>query len=168
MRTTTATKVMAAGAALAGLLALSGCSMLGGPEDPKRDEDSGEIVEASESDAFALRIGDCMNYGESEETEVETVATVPCAEPHDTEVYAATYYEGDEFPGMDALETRADEYCAAEFTGFVGTDPAVSEIFYSYFTPTEASWDQIDDREILCMVVDLEGGVTGTMGGSNR
>lgn len=168
MRTKTANGVMVTGMALAGLLALSGCSMFGGPEDPKRDDESGEIVEAAEADAFAIRIGDCLNYGDSEATEVETVATVPCGEPHDTEVYAAMDVAGDEFPGMDELELQADEFCAAEFTTFVGTDPAVSEIFFSYFTPTEMSWNQIDDREILCMVVDLEGGVTGTMGGSNR
>ena len=109
-----------------------------------------------------------MNYADSEETEVETVATVPCAEPHDTEVYAAMDVAGDEFPGDEEIDLQADEFCAGEFTGFVGTDPAVSEIFYSYFMPSEASWNGLDDREILCLVVDLEGGVTGTMAGANR
>lgn len=167
MRTKKATGVMATGAALAALLVLSGCGLLG-PDEPKRDDESGEIVEAAEADAFAIRVGDCMNYGDSEETEVETVATVPCAEPHDTEVYAAMDIAGDEYPGEEEIDLQADEFCAGEFTGFVGTDPAVSEIFYSYFMPTEESWNGLDDREILCLVVDLEGGVTGTMGGSNR
>ena len=153
---------------------LSGCSavsdILGGGE-PVRDDETGEIVEASEADAFALREGDCLNaqeaFGEGA-TEIETIPTVPCAEPHDGEVYATMRLAGDEFPGLDEAAAEADEFCYAEFPSFVGTSYEDSELDYTLLSPTKASWDLMDDREVACIVVDFDADVTGTMEGAQR
>src|SRR5665648_436349 len=80
-----------AGAALvsAALLALAGCSLIGGASDPERD-DSGTIVASDDdADVFALRVGDCM-ASTDEATEVQTVPTRPCTELHDSEIFAST------------------------------------------------------------------------------
>jgi len=149
--------------AVAGL-ALSGCSLInqfteGG--NATRD-DSGEVVESNDStDVFTLRVGDCLNDSTATET-VETVPTVPCPEPHDSEIYASIIIEGDTFPGAEDVLAEADAACLDAFSGFAGVEYADSKYFYSYYFPTESSWEG-GDREILCTIYDEAGPVTGSL-----
>ncbi|WP_024286065.1 septum formation family protein [Cellulomonas sp. KRMCY2] len=140
-----------------------------GPGDAVRDEESGEIVEGSDSDVFSLRIGDCLNTAEAE-TEVQSVQTIPCAEAHDSEVYATTDLADGEFPGQDEVFAQADDFCYAEFETFIGVSYDDSEIYLQSMAPTQESWDNMDDRQILCLAVDTttKGGVTGTMANAGR
>jgi hypothetical protein len=158
-----------AGAALVGaaLLALTGCSLIGGAQDPERD-DSGEIVSSDDdADVFALRVGDCM-ASTDEATEVQTVPTRPCAEAHDSEIFASTTLPDGDFPGDDAVAATADDYCYGQFQSFVGMAYEDSVLDLRYFMPSKESWDGMTDREVLCIVIDPAGGVTGTMQGANR
>lgn len=157
-------------AALAGvaIFALSGCSVLGGADDPERDEDTGEIVESTdETDVFAIRIGDCVETAELG-AEVETIPTRPCSEAHDSEVYAGTEMTETDFPGDEATQAQADEFCYGAFSQFVGMAFEESTLGYMYLMPSEETWNQLDDREILCLLVDPAGGVIGTMKGVGR
>ena len=169
----------AVGVLASATLLLTGCSavqgMIGGVE-PERDEATGEITEAANADAFALRVGDCLTYAEevpaevSEEEpeleEVSSVPTVPCGDEHDSEVYAAHDLEGEEFPGDDAIIASADELCFADFQPFVGTAYDDSTLDFTFLAPTATSWEYADDREVLCIVMDPAGGVTGTLKGA--
>ena len=142
-------------------LALTACST---PTQNTRD-DSGAITEANDdADVFDLRVGDCLD--EAGDEEVQSVPTVPCADEHDYEVYSSTDVEGGDYPGQDAVNAQADEYCVMAFDAFVGTAYDESALDYSYFTPTQESWDFNDDREILCMVFHPEEKLTGTAKGS--
>jgi len=146
-------------------LTLSGCAFLdqltGGPE---RDTD-GQVVSGDETtDVFTLRVGDCLNDADAGE-EVETVPTVPCDEPHDSEVYASVIMPDDAFPGQEAIFELADAECLAEFEAFVGGDWDTSPYDFSYYYPTEGSWAD-GDREILCVIYDPEGPVEGSLEGS--
>lgn len=156
----------AALAAVAGtaLVGLTSCSFIS-PADPVRD-DSGDIVASSDSDVFQVRVGDCLNVLELDE-EVESVPTVPCSESHDGEVYASSDLPDGDFPGEEEIEVLADEYCYGEFAGFMGVAWENSELDFTYFRPTQDGWDRLDDRELLCIVVDPDG-VTGTLEGSAR
>lgn len=157
-------------AALAGaaIFALSGCSLLGGADDPERDEDTGEIVESTdETDVFAIRVGDCVETADLG-TEVQTIPTRPCSEAHDSEVYAGTEMTDADFPGDEATDAQADDFCYGEFNQFVGLAFEESVLGYMYLMPSEQTWNELDDREILCLVVDPSGGVTGTMKGAAR
>ena len=151
--------------ALLALVTLAGCTA--GADAPERGDD-GEIVEAvEESDPFALLVGDCMNAADLG-TLVETVPTVPCADAHDSEVYAVTDVADGDFPGDDALAAQADEFCLSEFEKFIGLSYQESEIELSYLTPTEQSWNELNDRELLCFVIDTAGDVTGSLKGAAR
>lgn len=145
-------------------LALSGCSLLPsltGGETATRD-DSGEVVEGNEStDVFTLQVGDCLNDATAEDT-VETIPTVPCTEPHDSEIYASILMEGDIFPGTDAVIAEADAACLDAYAAFTGIEYADSIYYYSYYFPTEGSWEG-GDREILCTIYDEAGQVTGSL-----
>lgn len=152
-----------------GAVVLTGCSALEsitGAGEPERN-DAGEITEEGDASAFSITVGDCLNVSELG-TEVETVPTVPCDQPHEAEVYAATDLPDGDFPGDDAVLTAADEFCLPEFEAFVGMAYDDSELYYMPFTPTQGSWDGMNDREILCLVEDPSGEATGSLQGAAR
>ncbi|TDX81096.1 putative regulator of septum formation [Rathayibacter sp. PhB151] len=158
--------VLAAAAALA--LGLTGCSginsMMGGET---RDDTSGEIVDGGTTDVFQLRVGDCLNDELSETaTEVTDVPTVPCSDAHSYEVFQnITMAEADEYPGETATTEQADSECQAAFEGFVGLSYEESQYDFSYYYPTQESWDG-GDRVINCLITDPAGPSTGTLSGA--
>ena len=136
---------------------LSGCSLLnslgGGPP-------------AGEVDAFAIKVGDCLNDADVSD-EITSVPFVECSQPHDSEVFARTEITGDVFPGDDELETQLAEFCRGDaFTQFIGIEFADSMYDTSGYYPSESSWES-GDRELLCTVWDKDAQVTGTLAGIN-
>lgn len=152
-------------------LALSGCGavqQLLTPQ-PERDPDTGEIVAAADAGVMTIRVGDCItSFAALEGTDVTTVPTGPCADPHEAEVFARTELAAGAFPGLATVQEEAEAFCGAEFGEFVGTPWEDSTLDYSYLSPTEAGWEQLDDREILCLVLDPAGPVTDTLAGAAR
>ncbi|PDP86981.1 septum formation family protein [Glycomyces fuscus] len=149
--------VLAAG----GVFALSGCgvlmSVIGG----------GNVME--------LNVGDCFVEEEMNTAlsggEVSNIPLVDCAEEHDSEFFFAYDMTEAEYPGDEATMTQAEELCTGEnFTNFIGVPYAESEIYAYYLYPTQQTWDQLNDREIICYVTTADIGemVTGTLEGANR
>ncbi len=159
-----ATRVSAAllGAGL--LLVLAGCA----PEDAKRDEATGEITEAADAGVLSIAVGDCLGSSDQlageEETEIQSLPTVPCSDPHDSEVYAEMTFQEEEFPG-DAVVSELDEYCYNAFSPFVGLAYEDSVLEYSLLYPTEVSWEQ-GDRIGQCVLIHPTELVTGTLEGA--
>lgn len=146
---------------------LAGCSLLGGPSDPARDAETGEIVEGSDTDVFAIRVGDCL--GDTNlETDLESVPTVPCGEPHRSEIYASFQLADGDYPGVEAAAAEAEVLCLGAFEEFVGVAYDDSLLYATTITPTAESWERVDDREVLCIVYDPDVEVTGTLRGANR
>lgn len=117
---------------------------------------------------FELKKGDCFNKPSDEV--VSDVASVPCAELHDYEIFAAIDYEAaseEAFPGTVDIEAFVNVECAALFEPFVGTSYTDSVLFIYYLAPTEESWDS-GDREVLCALYHPDEQLTGSMEGSNR
>ncbi|MEG9227128.1 septum formation family protein [Aeromicrobium sp. Sec7.5] len=154
--------------AVAGLI-LSACSDT--TTETERDE-SGEVTERNDdASVFEIQVGDCYNFPDDSATssEVETLSAVPCADPHQAEAYHEVELEGDEFPGTPAVEEQADAECLAEFETFVGAAYDTSTLEFTYLAPTEASWDQLDDRLVSCLIVDpANPEVTGSLEGAAR
>lgn len=158
------TRAIALVAVASASVALSGCSILNqitGGGQATRD-DSGQVIEGNDNtDVFTLQVGDCLNDATAAET-VETIPTVPCSQPHDSEIYASHIMSGDTYPGQDAVIDEADRVCLEAFDSFVGIAWADSIYYYSYYFPTEGSWSG-GDREILCTIYDQAGQVTGSL-----
>lgn len=142
----------------ASALALTAC----GPEAAQRDEASGEITASADADVFSLEVGDCLDMEAATETEVETLPTVPCGDPHDGEVYAENELTGDEVPAD--LEDQAGTFCYDAFAPFIGMAYEESTLDFSYLAPTPASWDE-GDRAVQCVLLSPEP-VTGTLEGA--
>lgn len=141
---------------LAAVLAASaGCSLT--DTGPERDA-SGALIESGEVEALDLQVGDCFNGpGAGGGETVLTVMVVPCDELHEFEVYHAFDLEDGDYPGTDAVQELWIAGCLSEFEGFVGMPFDQSELDISGIFPTAETWNELDDREVLCSVTAVSG-----------
>lgn len=145
-------------------VALAGCSLLGGgggssSATPSADATTGD-------DVFSIKVGDCLNDADAS-GEVSTVPIVDCSQPHDSEAYFSGNLPDGNFPGDSAVTQGAEGICGPAFTDFVGAPYKQGAGYdYTYYTPTESSWNA-GDREVMCVAFDPSGAkVTGTLKGS--
>lgn len=113
-----------------------------------------------------LEVGDCIAQS-LEGDSVSTVPVVPCSQEHNQEVYAIELIADGAFPGSDAVSEQARQVCRAEFEVFVGLAYDDSDLYLNTLYPTEGSWGG-GDREIVCLIYDKVGPVTGSLRGANR
>jgi hypothetical protein len=136
-------------------VALAGCSLITGVPD-------------GETDVFSVKVGDCLNVT-TDADEVSSIPIVDCAEPHDQEVFDRFEVDGDSYPGDAAIEDQRVAYCEGDaFTAFVGVSYDESIYATSGLTPTQSSWDDQGDREVLCTIGDPNGQTTGSLKGANQ
>jgi hypothetical protein len=129
-------------------------------------DDSGRIVDGGDLDVFTMQIGDCFQDIGDEAAEVANVSAVPCGQAHDNEVFYIFALSGDAFPGEESVEQSASEGCLPEFETYVGAAYEESHLDYSWLTPTLRSWNEKDDREIVCILFDANlDRLTGSMKG---
>ena len=142
--------------------ALAGCTIT---TSSGRTSGTGEPAPSTTSaDVFQIKVGDCVN--DTQQSEVQELPQVDCAEPHDYEVYYQFQMTDAEFPGLDAATELAQNTCAEEFGTFVGTPYESTVLDLNYLTPTEDSWNRGNDRQISCLVYDPSGTTSGTLEGS--
>lgn len=153
---------VAAGVAMA-LLAVA-C----GGADTARDED-GVLTEPQEISVFDLRVGDCFDDPDLGATSVETLWAMPCSAPHDNEIFLVFDLPDGPYPGSEVVEEGSDGRCLDAFEPFVGSDYFQSDLDFFTVTPTEVSWETVDDRTVYCVLfaVDLSK-LTGSMENSER
>ena len=147
-------------AAIAGLLVvgLGACS-----DEPERDE-SGQVTEGGEADVMDVGVGDCLPDSGGTGT-ISSMEVVPCSETHSAEVYFSYQVPGDTFPGD--FSQVSEQQCTPAFQEFVGMPYDQSALVYTTLEPTAESW-QAGDRELLCIIADPAGNVTGSLRGANR
>jgi hypothetical protein len=128
---------------------------------------AGEITSAGIVDAFEVRVGDCFDDEAFASTEIAEIPAVPCSQPHDNEAYAKFDVPGTEWPGDERIEELAYEGCFERFAGAIGRSYEESVIDYTAIWPSEGSWKQRADREVICVGYHVEfEKLTGTIIGS--
>jgi hypothetical protein len=159
------TRTLAIATVAAASLALSGCSLLGnivgGGATPPPSTDPSSV------DVFTLNVGDCLLDDKTSGDQITDVPRIDCSQPHNSEAYASVTMDDGPFPGSTAVDDKAVADCKAKFNTFVGLDYDQSQLNFTYYYPTEASWAQ-GDREILCLAVDPAGQVTGSLKNARR
>ena len=112
--------------------------------------DTGEIVAGGDVSAFEFRPGDCVN-GLVDKQESSQLPAVPCAEPHEGEVFATFDLPGGDYPGLAKVNADAEAGCLARFAEYAGP-AAEADVSINLFhlSPTEGSWAQ-DDNVITCV-----------------
>ncbi|MBT5773669.1 MAG: septum formation protein [Dehalococcoidia bacterium] len=103
---------------------------------------------------FELKVGEC--FDDPTDATVTDVEMVDCEEAHDNEVYAVFDMPDGDFPGVSVIEQAALDGCFEAFEPYVGIDYGSSILDYSWLVPTPKSWEDGDDREVLCIVYDLD------------
>jgi hypothetical protein len=142
-----------------------GCSQEAEQDASTRDT-AGNVVEGGDVGAFKLQLGDCIESDAG--TEVESLPVVPCDQPHLYEVYHLFDIPDGDFPGAETVNTLSEEGCLAAFATFVGIPFEQSQYTFTSLTPTELTWTQADDREVVCMITTTDSTtVTGTLQGAN-
>ncbi len=130
------------------VVALAGCS-----SDQTTRNAEGDIVEEGDLGVFVVREGDCIDLPTGID-EVSTFTGVACDAPHDAQVFAAfDVVDAAEYPGSSIIQETADSGCVDRFESFIGVPYAESIYYMQTFIPTPESWDSLDDREVLCVVV---------------
>ena len=124
------------------------------------------LLTACQGNVFDLAVGTCFDDPGGGD-EVSEVPVVECDEPHDNEVYHSFDVPDGEYPGDARITQLADEGCLAAFADWAGIQYDDSRLYYSYFVPTQASWAELDDREVLGYLYDgnleqLTGSTEGT------
>lgn len=164
---TTSRRAFAVLSAGAVAITLAGCSLLGvGLTGNSAPASPADPTAGIETDVFTVEVGDCLNDG-GVDAEVSTVTKIDCTLPHDSEAYAGITMDDGDYPGEGAVRGQAETDCTDRFDMFVGLDYTNSELEFAYYYPTAASWAQ-DDREILCLIMDPAGKVTGSLDGAAR
>jgi hypothetical protein len=153
-------------------IALSGCSLLSNVLDSGSSGGGTVEGEGDQTDIFSIEVGDCLNDAAADSDAVNSVPTVDCAEPHDSEVYDSVQLPDGDFPGDQAVTDQGFDACEAPFGTFVGVAYADSTLDYSIYSPTEDGWAN-GDREVLCIVFDIDADgnpiqSTGSLAGAAR
>ncbi len=117
-----------------------------------------------------LQIGDCFQdpLGGAE---VDAVPIAACSQPHDNEVYAILIVqEGPNapYPGPLQMRATADGECQADpFEAYIGQHYLLTDLEAVAYYPSQARW-AAGDREILCVVSDPVGQVSGSLRGTGQ
>lgn len=112
----------------------------------------GRVTDSGSESVFDLRTGDCMN--DLAETAVElSVDVTPCGGPHDAEVVSEFSLTESTWPGLPFVARQAERRCPQEVESASAGAPRPDEIETFYFHPTEESWDQTNDRAVLCVAI---------------
>ena len=122
---------------------------------------SGQITSGGRVSVTDLKVGDCVNDIE-EDKQVLSLPAVPCAQPHDAEVFAIFELTGSTFPGEAEVVSQVEPKCSDRLEQYAPAalnDPSI-ELYY--FAPNETSWRR-GDREVVCIAVDQTKQRTGSL-----
>lgn len=100
----------------------------------------------------------CLLVTDDLPPEVERLPIIDCEIAHTHEIYATVDYEEQSvFPGVEVLGEFAQVACLEAFEPFVGTSAFDSSLSYTWLVPTLGSWNDRDDREVLCVLASRDG-----------
>ena len=129
-------------------------------EAPPTTEDAPAGEPQETVSVFDLEAGDCFDDPEATSGTLSDLPLIACDTPHENEVFAVFDLPGGAdapFPGASAVDTGANDGCQGErFTAYVGVPFAQSRFLVTTITPNRESWEQVDDREVVCVLFDPE------------
>lgn len=127
---------------------------------------SGNPTAAATIGAFDLRVGDCT--GPLPTGSITTVSLIPCTQAHYWEAFHSGTLTDKAYPGQAKIYEDGNKLCAAAFTTFVGRKPEKSSLKFTFFHPTQDTWQNTGDREVLCILGSPAGGLAGSAKGINK
>lgn len=144
-----------------GVLALlAGCVA---DSSPTSETSPSEATPVEPPSAHELAVGMCLNDVSSPlGAELTEIPSVDCAEPHESEVFAAIPISTETYPGVDQLNDLAARECEVAFGEFIGLDYRVSSLSFHYYYPEFSQWAE-GDTTVYCVVFDPEAPSVGSL-----
>ena len=141
------------------------------PGDSVLDDTTTTGGSTTSINVFDLEAGDCFDVPES--GNITDVDGIDCDEPHDNEVFATFDVAGGPnapFPGSAAISAQAQARCTgALFTDYVGVPFQQSVFNATSINPTQQTWEELDDREVICVATSADGQpLTSSVRDANR
>ncbi|MGO2112962.1 MAG: septum formation family protein [Pseudoclavibacter sp.] len=142
-------------AVIGAALLMTGCA---GADDPSASQTpvTADPEDGAPTNFLDLEIGDCFDIP-SNLPDGEALLYSSCDVLHMFEAFAETELPSGDYPGDDAVESEAAEYCQPAFVEFVGESWTTSDFDFQYIVPSELTWGDSDDRTIMCLVTSLDG-----------
>jgi hypothetical protein len=109
---------------------------------------------------FGLRAGDCLDSGPNG----VAVTRVPCATPHDDEVFATFSLPGGSWPGDAAVRQQAGDGCQSRLAGYLNPQLAGAGLAQDFVFPDRVAW-RAGERTVVCEVGPSSGQFTGSVRG---
>ncbi len=139
-----------AGLVLSGvwLLAIAVAASVAIVSSASRDT-GGQITSGGSVSATSVQVGDCLGTL-ADATRVTSLSAVPCAQPHEGEVFAVFDLPPGDYPGVTAVTEQVESQCTERFAGYApaaAQDPSLG-LYYLY--PFEQNW-RAGDREAVCI-----------------
>ena len=138
--------------------------------DADADADAdGSHGPAGDGQIPTAEVGECITDQVANQR-IASFEVVDCDEPHVGELIHKFDLPDGDFPDRATVEAAVEDEClGATFEEYVGSPYETSEVFNTPVTPTPSSWEQADDREVLCFAT-LAGGVelSESVAGSGR
>jgi hypothetical protein len=129
---------------------------------PSSDTSSGKgsQVNGEEKSTNSLEVGDCWDL--PSDARVVAVRVMPCAVPHDREVFAVIDPPAGPYLGDTEFEKFVKVECVKKFTPYAGVDLMKSDYNSSALRPDHAQWEA-GDRRIICILSKFPAGkLTGS------
>ena len=108
---------------------------------------------------FGLRPGQCFN---SLPNGIAGAHAVPCAQPHDGEIYGAFLVAGNDWPGSAVLASQARLGCQARLAGYLNPQLDTSGLAESYAYPNSGAW-AAGEHTVICEIRGTGGKLTGSV-----
>lgn len=104
----------------------------------------------TEVSVWDIKPGDCFSYSDTSASTIDKVTLFKsCDSKHQYEAFHAANMNGDKtFPGEYAVQDFAEKECGKKFEEWVN---ASGDFNYTYIGPSQESWEQGDDREVMCV-----------------
>jgi hypothetical protein len=112
---------------------------------------------------FGLRPGQCFN---SLPNGIAGAHAVPCAQPHDGEIYGMFRVAGRDWPGSAVLASQARLGCQARLAGYLNPQLATGGLTDSYAYPNQGAW-AAGERSVICEIGGTQGKLTGSVRASS-
>jgi hypothetical protein len=102
-------------------------------------------------------VGECVTNDVSSGS-VSSFDTVECTEGHTAEMFSSFDAPDGDYPGDEELLASAQEECGGEaFESYVGIGFQESSLGIEAVRPSEQTWNDADDRTVLCFAVAGDG-----------
>ena len=111
---------------------------------------------------FELVKGNCLDGTTLNDGLITTIRIVDCADVHTHEVYYSGRYPASTYDATK-ISDYANDTCLAQFEPYVGIEYARSRYQYLHIVPTQESWSQDNDRDVVCVAFEEDATITGSI-----